>query len=66
MSFLFSKPKRAPPPPPVPPPPPIPEVGPETEDFAARLARRRAGFRRTIVTGALEPMPTGRKRLLGG
>jgi len=65
VAGLFSKPKSVKPPP-VPPPPVIPEAGPETEDWAARAARRRAGFRKTIITGALEPMPTGGKTLLGG
>lgn len=63
MAPLFSKTKK-PKLPPVPPPAPIPEVGPEVEDFAAKTARRRRGFRRTIITGALAP-PTGKKTVLG-
>ena len=66
MAGLFGKPKKPPPPPPVPPPPPIPEVGPDVGEEAALRARRRKGFRRTILTGALEPAPAGKKRLLGG
>lgn len=64
MSSLFSKPK-SPPMPKVPPPPALPEVGPETEDFAARMAKRRSGFRKTILTGDLQPINTGKKQLLG-
>lgn len=63
MGGLFSKPK-SPSPPKVPPPPAIPEVGPEAGDEAMRRARRRSGFRKTIITGSLEPM-TGKKQFLG-
>lgn len=63
MSKLFSKPK-APPVPKVPPPAAVPEVGPETEDFAAKQARSRSGFQKTIITGDLEPAKKG-KTLLG-
>jgi len=65
MGALFSKPKK-PEMPVVPPPPAIPEVGPEVPDYAAKLARKRAGFRSTILTGNLTPMDTGKKQLLGG
>jgi len=65
MSGLFKAPK-APAPPPVPPPAPIPEVGPETGDETMRMARRRSGFRKTLLTGNLEPIGTGKKTLLGG
>lgn len=64
MSFLFSTPKtktQA-----VPPPPAIPEVDTNASDFAAKKARRRSGFEKTLITGDLTPMPTGKKRLLGG
>ncbi len=65
MSFLFPK-ASAPKPPPVPPPAPIPQVGPETEDWAMIQAKKRAGFAKTIVTGDLSPVSTGKKKLLGG
>jgi len=51
--------------PPIPPPAPIPETGPETGEFAMRAARRRSGYLKTILTGALSPS-TGKKKLLGG
>jgi len=50
----------------VPPPLALPQVGPEVEDLAMRQARQRAGFQKTLITGNLEPAPTGKKRLLGG
>jgi len=62
MTSLFSKPKSKPPP--VPPPQPIPEVGPETEDQAMKRARARSGFKKTVLTGALEP-PTTKSTVLG-
>lgn len=65
MASLFASPKSPELPKP-PPPPKIPQAGDETSDWAARLARQRSGFRKTIVTGALEPESTGKKRLLGG
>lgn len=49
----------------VPNPPPIPEVGPETEDWAQKQARRKQGFSKTIITGELVPMGTGKKTVLG-
>lgn len=63
---LTKKPKPvAPPPlPPEPAPAAIPEVGLEVEGAAVRKARRRKGFARTILTGALEPA-TKKKTLLG-
>jgi hypothetical protein len=63
MSFLFSRPK-SPAMPPVPPPPVIPQVGPETGDFAAKLAKKRSGFAKTILTGELGSA-SGGKTLLG-
>lgn len=65
MGSLFSKPKSTPMPPP-PPPAAIPEVGEEAGDFAMKLARKRAGFRKTTLVGGLEPLAKGKKRLLGG
>jgi len=64
MGGFFSKPSKPAPLPPPPPPPPIPDVTPETEDFARKQARRRSGFRKTIITGALEPAKKG-KTILG-
>ncbi len=63
MGGLFGG--STPDPPPVPPPPPTPEVGPEAAEGAERAARKRSGFRKTILTGALTPTPTGKKSLLG-
>jgi len=67
MGGLFAKPKKvAPPPPPEPPPAPpaAPEVMEEVGEAAVRKARRRKGFARTIITGALEP-PARKKTVLG-
>lgn len=47
------------------PPPRMPEVSDATADYAARLARMRSGFKKTILTGDLSP-DTGKKKLLGG
>lgn len=63
MASLFSKPK-SPTLPPVPPPPPVPVIEDDTADDAARAAKRRSGFKKTIITGDLEPN-TGKKTLLG-
>jgi hypothetical protein len=51
--------------PPVPPPAAIPQVGPETSDYAAKMARRRSGFRKTVLAGGLEPFESGKKKVLG-
>jgi len=59
----MSKPKAVKPSPP-PPPAAIPEVAPEAEDTAIKRARRRGGFRKTMLTGALSPS-TGKKTTLG-
>lgn len=64
MGGVFGgKPKKVTPPP-LPPPAAIPEVGLEVEETAVRKARRRKGFARTIITGALEP-PARKKTVLG-
>ena len=66
MGFLFGKkpePVRPAPPPPLPEPPPIAEV--EGAEAAKKKVRRRRGFERTIITGALTPEETGKKRFLG-
>ena len=65
MASLFSKPK-VPDTTKVPPPAAIPELAPEAGEDAARRARKRSGFRSTIMTGALAPSDTGKKKLLGG
>jgi len=63
MASLFSKPKSQDPPP-VPGPEAIPEVADETGDFATKQAKKRSGFRKTILTGSLTPN-TGKKQVLG-
>ena len=63
LASLFSKPKP-PKPPPVPPPPAIPQDTGDAGDYAAKLAQRRSGFRKTVLTGSLEPN-TGKKSVLG-
>jgi len=50
---------------PVPPPQAIPEVGPEVSDWAMKQARRRSGYMKTFLTGALVPQNTGKKTTLG-
>lgn len=57
-----SKPKL----PPIPPAQAIPEVGPEAEDSAIRRARRRSGYFKTILAGALSPASGGKTTLGGG
>ncbi len=64
MGSVFKKPKKVAPPPPPPPPEPIPEVAPETEEAAVKKVRRRKGFAKTIITGALEP--TAKKKTVLG
>ena len=64
MSSLFSKPK-SPPVQKVQSPPALPQTGPEVEDFAMREAKRRSGYQKTIVTGALEPVKSQKKTVLG-
>lgn len=51
--------------PPVPEPEPIPEIDEEVSDVEKKRALRRRGRRQTIITGELEPVTTGKKRLLG-
>jgi len=64
MGGLFGGKKKSPKPQAVPAPQAIPEVGDEAGEDAVRKAMKRSGFRRTILTGALEPN-TGKKTLLG-
>ncbi len=79
MAGLFSSPRR-PTPPPMPPlrppalppaPPPLPpppirkDVGSAAEAVTLQ-ARRKRGFRATVITGALEPTASDKKYLLGG
>ena len=59
----MGKPKAVKPPPP-PPPTAMPGEALEAGEAAIRRARRRGGYRRTILTGALSPT-TGRKTTLG-
>ena len=63
MSSIFSKPKSKKPPP-LPAPEAIPEIDDDTGTAAARKARSRSGFRKTILAGGLTPK-TGKKKLLG-
>jgi len=64
MGGLFSKPK-SPSMPKVPPPAAMPQPGSDASDAAARAARARQGFSKTLITGDLEPKTT-KKTLLGG
>ena len=65
MGGLFSAPQAPPINLPRPAPiPPIPQVDPETGDVARRSARKRSGFRETILAGATRP-PTEKKQVLG-
>ena len=65
MTALFAKPSKPKYiPPPVKEPPPVPQIGPSTYDTAFTAAKRRSGFRKTILTGALEPAGAG-KAVLG-
>ena len=66
MASLFSKPKTpsmpavaAPPPPPA-----VADTKVDTFDASLKAAKRRSNFRKTILTGDLEPN-TGKKQLLG-
>jgi len=59
----MGKPKAVKPPPP-PPPAAIPGEAPEAGETAIRRARRRGGFQKTMLTGALSPT-TGKKTTLG-
>ena len=65
MGNLFSKPKSAKPPR-IPPAQAIPSVDAVVEDDTMSRARKRSGFRKTILTGDLSPEGTGKKKLLGG
>lgn len=63
MGGLFAKPKVVKPPP-VPPPAAIPEAAVEAGETAVKRARRRKGYARTVITGALQPEPK-KKTILG-
>jgi len=63
MSSLFKTPKMPKTALPVPEAQPIPEV--EEPDDIVRFMRKRRGRAGTILTGALEPMDTGKRTLLG-
>jgi len=62
MSSLFSKPDIKPPKVMV---PAVPQQDTAAEDYAGKLASKRSGFRKTVITGALEPTSRGKKTLLG-
>ncbi len=63
MGGMFAKPKPVAPPP-LPAPTAIPEVAPEAGEAEMRRARRRRGYAKTIITGALEPAAR-KKTVLG-
>ena len=64
MGQIFGgKPKKVTPPP-LPEPAPMPEVTEEVGETAIKRARRRKGYAKTIITGALEP-PARKKTILG-
>lgn len=63
MTSIFSKPKAVKMPAP-PPPPAMPVESSDAGDYAAMMAKKRSGFRKTILTGALAPT-TGKKTTLG-
>ena len=58
----MTKPKSVKPPAP-PPPIAMQEVGQEVGETEAKRVRRRAGFEKTIVTGALSPTTKKKTRL---
>jgi len=64
MGGLFAKPK-APALPPVIPPPALEVTGDDAALSAASAAKKRAGFAKTIITGDLDSLATGKKKLLG-
>jgi hypothetical protein len=43
----------------------LPTGGPDIEDYAAQLARKRSGFQKTIITGAMRPKQQQKKTVLG-
>jgi hypothetical protein len=59
----MGKPKTPKPPPPPAPAPTVEETAPAGDEAVSR-ARRRGGYRRTILTGSLSPS-TGKKAVLG-
>jgi hypothetical protein len=59
----MGKPKKPKPPPPPSPAPTVQEAAPAEEEAVTRQ-RRRSGYQRTILTGALSPS-TGKKTVLG-
>jgi hypothetical protein len=64
MGGLFSKQKKVKATP-VPAPVPSPEVSEETGEEAMKKALKRGGRGKTILTGNLVPMSTGKKTTLG-
>ena len=54
---------------PKPPPPPAPvaiqDVSAAPADDAVKAQRRRSGYQKTVLTGNLTPMNTGKKTTLG-
>jgi hypothetical protein len=66
MAGLFSRPKKASPVPmpKVADPPPLPQVGPEPSEYAMRNLKKKSGFRKSILTGSVEP-EMQKKKILG-
>ena len=66
MGGMFSSPKKPKIPKPViPAPPAISGDGSGEQDFVAKNVARKAGYKKTILTGALTPKSSGKKKRLG-
>ena len=61
----MSKPKSIKPPPPPAPVATVVEPTVDVEDEAKKRARRQTGYSKTILTGGLSPMSTGKNTVLG-
>ena len=64
MGQLFAKPKKFTPAV-IPSPGAVPVVSPGVEEEAMKKMRKRYGFEKTILTGQLVPVSTGKKTTLG-
>ena len=64
--FDFSKPKAPKPPPPVIPSPMATSSNDmDTQDAAVQTVKKKSGYSKTILTGALTPQSSGKKKRLG-